>query len=38
MKYFSHKMAEFERNIKIEGGPGEGQLVQWVLHDKDIEV
>jgi hypothetical protein len=36
-KFFSHKMASAESDIEIEGGAADGQLVRWVLHDKDNE-
>jgi hypothetical protein len=34
-KDFSHKMASPESDIEIEGGAVDGQLVRWVLDDKD---
>jgi hypothetical protein len=30
-------MASVESDIEIEGGAADGQLVRWVLHDKDNE-
>jgi hypothetical protein len=36
-KQLSHKMAGVESNIKIQGGAEDGQLVWWVLHDKENE-
>jgi hypothetical protein len=34
-KKISQKMASAESDIEIGGGAADGQLVRWVLHDKD---
>jgi hypothetical protein len=36
-KKISQKMASAESDIEREGGATDGQLVRWVLHDKDNE-